>query len=259
MILVVCPSWGKACGIAEYTKSLVAALLEMSVITTRLSPVEGFRLVHLQHEYGLYTSDELREWIRRCEQAGVPLVITMHTACHHAQNDILRTQQIIVHHEVFVSLLGFPQMTVIPIGCGPSISPDPPMLIEARKRLGLTGAYPVIGSFGFLRMQKGYVELVAAAKRLQAFFPKIKVLLVAPKHGFGEYYETTFQAILQRFDLVSLVVLARSWTMEETDIVKTLQCADLLVLNYIASPIGGGLSAAARTCLRTQRPRHGDG
>jgi glycosyltransferase involved in cell wall biosynthesis len=72
-------SWGKTCGIAEYTRYLQAETPEATVGGTSPDP-QLARLVHLQHEDGLHESDvPLAAEVARLHQAGVRVIVTEHT------------------------------------------------------------------------------------------------------------------------------------------------------------------------------------
>lgn len=246
------PTIGKQCGIGEYTQSLTQALQRRG-ITVALTNEKDGNLLHFQHEYSFLPEENIADFFDSRDE---PVVITMHTACNNPDYHrklFSRVRRVIVHHPTFQSLLECPEAVVIPMGCDPVLPIDGAQIITLKHQLGLQDAYPLIGSFGFLRPQKGYVELLLAIRRLAATYPKIAALIVSPRHVGGEHYEDEFLMLVRRMGMANHVVLYREWQpIEQT--IRVLQCADLLVLNYIQQPMGVGISAAAKTCLRTQRP-----
>jgi glycosyltransferase involved in cell wall biosynthesis len=145
------PSWGKPCGIAEYTASLAAELPAARVVK-EAPDLRGVRVLHLQHEGSLFDDAELTRRVREARRAEVPVAITEHTvwpgghpwerdasaliACTERGTDMLRARwadKVIEH---------------IPIGC--------PTWFPPRK----VSRGRVIGAFGFLEWYKGFWRLL---------------------------------------------------------------------------------------------------
>jgi glycosyltransferase involved in cell wall biosynthesis len=148
----------------------------------------------------------------------------------------------------------FPNIEFIPMGC------EPPQLLhdsdvtETRRHLNMDNRSPIVGSFGFLRDQKGYNELLLAVKELKVKYPQIYCLIYAPPHEFGsKFYDEEFFKFIEREKLEDMVLVVRDYS-EKEKMLRILQTADLFVLNYKDSPQGGGISAAVKTLMRTQRP-----
>lgn len=250
------PTWGQACGIAEYTASLARALTRAG-ITVVNTPDAETDLIHIQHEYSFYPTPQSLADACTGWRSQAPIVLTLHSVVHTPSDWRVCEQyveRVIVHAQAARALLETTiPVTVIPMGTGAPHPVDTQAVDTRKAALGLAGAWPVVGSFGFLRSQKGYLELLAAAQRLRPFYPELAVLLVAPKHNTGDEFEQDFLRQVYRLDWQERIHLVRTWQSPD-DVLRTLQCADLLVLNYIPTPIGGGMSAAAKTCLQTGRP-----
>lgn len=280
--LLIVPSWGKNCGIAEYTKTLLEAmrgLKQSSVVfpsycyqeIPKLVKDQNFNLVHLQHEFSFFKSKtELEQLLYSLNELKVKTVITLHSLvpAMNAINELLLTRidDVIVHCADFKRILeglftvntkllpNICNIEVIEMGCGDIFPIDEKRVIETKKNLDLLNRWPIIGSFGFLREQKGYHDLLLAMKELKKQYENILLLIIAPKHEFGsKVYDETFYNFIEKHELGNNVLIIREY-LEETKLLSVLQVADAFVLNYVDSPYGGGISAAVKTLLRVQRP-----
>ena len=270
-ILQVIPSWGKNCGIAEYTKELGVVLesknQKVSIFPsndyTRLLGVIGekkYNVVVFQHEYSFWQDRFiLQDLLIKLKKANVKTVVEMHTYSPlSTYNDIVLeyADEIIVHCDKFKEQLmagnQYKNVNVINLACKDKFE-----IIDNEKikeEIGLINASPVIGSFGFLRDQKGYQDVMLAVKELSKEYPSIKMLLVCPKHEFGSLtYDNSFIRYIEDIGMQNRLILVRDY-LKETQLLEVLSCADSFVLNYKESPAGGGNSAAIKTLLRVGKP-----
>ena len=258
MIDFVIPTWGKACGIAEYTRSLRQSLEMIGEITSVNTPcsIDG-SLRHIQHEYSLFPSvNQVCDLADQAHRSDGHCVMTMHSVMRYPEDHRRMAgalDAIIVHHSTVAELMDYPEAVVIPMGC------DPPFVSTADQRQAIRKRFdvpwsPIIASFGFLRSQKGYLEIIEAIRFMKNQYSQIGLVIVAPTHAFGqEQYEEQFFHQLKQLDMDHRVRVIREW-LSEDDLLTLLQCASAVVLNYIPSPLGGGISAASKMCLRAQRP-----
>lgn len=272
-ICMVIPTWNQPCGIAEYTKQLSTALEKNGkhVIIypdrdlTQLSKLydqKPFGALHIQHEFSFFPDKFLMEKaLDQFRKMGVKIVVTMHSAVRvpvYNQMMIRMADRIILHSESLQSLFlndnpNIPEnVRIVPMGCGNPMSLNG--FIDMRKELGIAERQPIIGSFGFLRDQKGFHEIALAVEILKNKYPNILFFLMAPKHVFGHNaYDDKFFNFIRNRGLEQHVMVYREYLPEE-QLVQTLQCADLFIMNYADAPQGGGISAAIKTVMRTQRP-----
>lgn len=281
-LLMVIPSWGKNCGIAEYTKSLVEHLRKENLdveIYPAADPKDivnfavqhKLNIIHLQHEFSFWPDRSgLKDALEELNSKNIKTVLTLHSFCEGLTSYNLmlakRVDKIIVHAESFKKDFcamksleerfrpDISNVEFVPMGCE-----KPQLLIEkeiqeTREFLGIAGRHPIVGSFGFLREQKGYNDLILAVRALKDKYEKILCLIYAPPHEFGsKVYTEQFFKFIEREGLQNFVLVIREYSKMEK-MLRVLQSADLFVLNYKDDPGGGGISAAVKTLMRTQRP-----
>ena len=270
-ILQVIPSWGKNCGIAEYTKEL-GAVLESKNQKVSIFPSNDYvslfnivnekkyNIVVFQHEYCFWQDRfVLQDLLIKLKKANVKTVIEMHTYSPLStyNNIVLEyADEVIVHCDKFKEQLTagnqYKNVNVINLACKDKFEAIDNGRIK--EDIGLANASPIIGSFGFLRDQKGYKDIILAVKELSKEYPNIKMLLVCPKHEFGSLsYDNSFIRYIEDIGMQDRLILVRDY-LKETQLLEILSCADSFVLNYKESLAGGGNSAAIKTLLRVGKP-----
>ena len=151
------PSWGSPCGVAEYTAHIAACLPGVAITATPPDPA-GVRVLHIQHEHGLFDAAALTAQVQETRAAGVPVVITEHTVSPEAaawerEADVL----------VALTAQGTAQLQArwpgkrvvhLPPGCPTWFPPR-----KARRAR-------VIGVFGFLEPYKGFWSLLKVLRTL---------------------------------------------------------------------------------------------
>lgn len=146
------PSWQSRCGIAEYTAHLRESLPPSVKVVAREPDLRAMRLLHVQHEPGIFDQSQLLNSAWRAKQAGVPVVVTEHSVSDHARSWEQGATAL-----VSLSSLGAAKLKVrwpskriehIPHGC--------PTWFPPRK----TSRSRVIGAFGFLAPHKGFWQLL---------------------------------------------------------------------------------------------------
>lgn len=269
-LMMVVPSWGKNCGIAEYSKQLseefekngnniiIAPTNNIDTIVNAAQE-KGCNAICIQHEYSFFPNRfEFENLLRRLKDNHIKTIIELHSFSPlQYYNDMVLevADSIIVHCNLFKEKLlhgsKYDNIHVIPLFCKNRVDYD---LQPVKQELCILERTPIIGSFGFMREQKGYKEIILAVKELSKKYPKILLLLVAPHHEFGsDSYEEEFLKFVEDKDATDNIVIIREY-MEEEKLLKILACVDIFVLNYKASPAGGGNSAAVKTLMRVQRP-----
>lgn len=151
------PSLGLACGVAEYTTHLVGAL-NVARATERVPDLREVRVLHVQHEGGIFDDAELTRHLQEARRCRIPVAVTEHSigpTAHAWERD---TDVLISLTEQGASQLRrrWPGHRVehIPHGCPTWFPPRKPS----------TGR--TIGAFGFLQPYKGFWQLLDALRAL---------------------------------------------------------------------------------------------
>jgi glycosyltransferase involved in cell wall biosynthesis len=177
--------WGRnvRCGIRTYSEKLVNALAQVGVdIYVIRYPRFGFRspeliescvldkipidkvsVIHVQHEYGLFTPDLEGGFYAYLKRLGKPCVTTMHAIGNFAVDKVVAdvSDKVIVHNDFCARhFQGNPQkVVVIPHGCSPTQTPP---MDECKRALGIDPRIPVVGYQGFISPTKGVEQLIQA-------------------------------------------------------------------------------------------------
>ena len=219
-LLTIIPSWGKHCGIAEYTKDLCAAFEETgkTVVvypTNDLSDVVNYckkttsNVIHIQHEFSFFRNkNQLESIFHEFNNAGIKTVVTMHSFCPglKSYNQILldTADSVLFHSQLFINHMKQTNkckdnIKFIPMGCKAKYPYNFDAVELTKQNLGIQKRHPIIGSFGFLRDQKGFQEIVLAIKKMKKEYPDICFLLVSPQHQFGSpVYDEEFFTCIDR-------------------------------------------------------------
>ena len=228
------PSWGKACGVAEYTADLSGSMSNVRVVAEAPDPA-GLRLLHVQHEPSLVSDAELTRRVQAARAIGVPIAVTEHTIGREARAWERET-------DVLVSLTGrgaswlrerWPNKRVeyLPMGCPTWFPPRK----QTRGR--------VIGAFGFLEQHKGFWRLLDVLQTV----PGTELLLL------GHARQPEIEARWER-DAAGLPVRRERAFLPVEEVARRLAAeADLLVFWYDDLPIAAA-SYAARIGLATGVP-----
>jgi glycosyltransferase involved in cell wall biosynthesis len=146
------PSWQSRCGIAEYTAHLKEFLPSSVKIVAQNPELRSSRLLHIQHECGIFDPTDIVTVTRHATQVGVPVVVT-----EHGVDEYPRPWEHQVSAIVALNTLGAERLKArwpgkrieyIPHGC--------PTWFPPRK----TSRAKVIGAFGFLEDYKGFWQLL---------------------------------------------------------------------------------------------------
>lgn len=268
-VLLVVPSWGSICGVAEYTKSLASALQELGcsvrvaggqdIGPDRLAKLVGAgEIVHFQYEYSLYDLEVLRATLDRLRTMKAPTVLTLHSYTEEAarHNDLLRTvHPIIVHAESTRQKLlssGWQPagLHVIPMGVKRFTLPprsSPP------EQMG-PGEGPHIGFVGLMHWHKGLLQLATAVKYLRRVYPGIRchVFSSVGTAPHCRSFLTHFLNECRAGGLEEVVSLHLGYEPEEK-LVARLHAMDVNVLPYEDCGYWS-TSAAVRLLMACRRP-----
>jgi len=227
-------SWGTPCGISEYTRHLVDEIPSLHV-TARPPEPRTVRLLHIQHEPGIYHAESLTQYTEQAQQAGLPLAITEHRVVAQmcpweADAEVLIS--LTAHGtEILKKRWPYKQVYHFPCGC-------PTWSLQPKAVRG-----KVIGAFGFLHPTKGFWRLLEVLRAL----PGTQLLMFshARKPGVEERWEQDAAGLPVRriAEFLPIREIACHLAME----------ADILVYWYDEVPHAAA-SAAVRVGLATGVP-----
>ena len=266
---MIVPSWGARCGVAEYSKALVEALVFVAGSECRVKVSRGDLraedlrsamepgVVHIQHEYGLYSTPALRFLIATARSWGIPAIATMHdflTQAHERNELIKSCVDVIIVHSTQLSeeliRLGAPagRVRIIPMGCREYPLGDRNAI---RRSLGIDDS-PAIGFFGFALPSKGIFELAAATKLLRRDHPGLVCFMFGASPFFAESSASEIRAEMAARGLGEGVILKSDY-MPLEEVVNYLHAMDVNILPY--RNVGFiGTSSAVRVLMAARRP-----
>jgi len=197
--------WHAKCGVASYSEKLSLALSRLGVevyivklhrtgvkdpdymqfLATRIP--EHVDLIHVQHEYGLFSYCE-EAFYAAARELGKPIVTTLHGGGGFQQDEEIArySDVVVVHNRWQASRYGRP-CVIIPHGVEPR---QPLPKVEARRLLGVKASY-VAGCFGFISPYKGLEDILYAASKLR----DVEFLIAG---GWHLDHETRYMAELKR-------------------------------------------------------------
>ncbi len=224
----------------------------------------GPDVVHLNVNLSLFSARFLLSLRTLLRLRGVPLVATLHGRDGGSPlrrlavwrfYRALRGVDLVVHNDAHAKELrarGHRRVHVVPHGL-PPLSSRP--VSEARARLGLDPARPVLTHFGFLFPHKGVLEVVRAVADLKARgFPRLYYWIcgaVYRTRASRRYFARVAREVA-RLGLTDDVHLTGEFVSEEQALLA-MQAATLVVLNY-RDGSAQGASGAVRRALSSGRP-----
>jgi glycosyltransferase involved in cell wall biosynthesis len=274
-LILICPSWGRVCGIASYSHQLREGLrvlgVESDVATTpaSLAGLLGNRRhdgILLQHEYGLYYFN-LIAMLNQADRSGLPFIITMHNSDHRnwmgAQHLFLfKTRaKLVVHSRITLNNLlktrqpvDASRLTIIPMG-SPDLEDQFGPVDDVRREMGLPAGGFVVGFGGFAAEHKGIPNLIQALFRL----PDVTGYVNAAVHPVNPH------AVDAIYDSVGLdrlpgergvyrnVTISHEWIPDEK-FGRFQNALDVIVLPYSMHGESISTSMMAHVALACRRP-----
>ncbi len=267
-VLLVIPSWGQRCGVAEYTRFLVDEIRSQGFVAEVargqdgeiLSLVRrgGFHVAHVQFEYQLYDPAHLGRLVRRLRTQGIQVMATVHDFLpgQVAANRLIKDEfaDVIVHSARLrdeLERIGIDRsrIHIIPMGC-----PKMALVDESAVRASLgVGPGPALGYFGFALPQKGIIELAIAARALrESVFPHLRVFVFAAPAFFGSGYVSELAGFLKDAGLAEGLVLRTDY-LPVQEVANMLHAMDINVLPY-REVAYIGTSSAVRVLMAAEKP-----
>ncbi|MBI4457630.1 glycosyltransferase [Candidatus Uhrbacteria bacterium] len=232
----------------------------------KMNNLDRVKLVHIQHEFGIFGGEFGAHLLRFTETCVKPMVITFHTvlpAPAPAMRDVVRRLSGDVHRVTVMTQLakrllrdayGVPEekIDVIPHG----IPPTPYQTsAKAKVALGFEGR-SVLLTFGLLSRNKGIEYVIEALPPVVKRHPNALYLVLGATHPDvvqheGEVYRASLVRRVRELGLEKNVFFYNEYVSGE-DLLKFLQAADVYVATSLdpAQAVSGTLSYA----LGTGRP-----
>jgi glycosyltransferase involved in cell wall biosynthesis len=228
------PSWRSTCGVAEHAAHLVSELPPVRV-TSEPPDVHGLRLLHVEHEPGLFRGIDLRAHLRRVREARVPIAVTEHAVVGHDspfehEADLLIALTMRGAEILRARSVG-KRVEYVAHGC-------PTWFPARQQRPGR-----VIGAFGFLEAHKGFWHLLEVLRQV----PDTSLLLFS--HAKSPDLARRWEA-----DAANLPVRRVTDFLPSAEVARRLAAeADVLVFWYDEMPHASA-SGAVRVGLATGVP-----
>jgi glycosyltransferase involved in cell wall biosynthesis len=150
------PTWRTPCGIAEYARSLADHLPGVRVSGPK-PPLAGARLLHVQHEHGIFDGSDLQRTLEAARSSRVPCIVTEHAVLRAGSPWEIYPNALIAHTARGADTLRL--RSTAPVYCVPHGCPTwfPPRKPKRGR---------VLGVFGFLERRKGFWSLLDALRAL---------------------------------------------------------------------------------------------
>lgn len=281
-------SWGVRCGVAEYSRQMVEALVpvcaaELTVLADRRTPEgdgvrhawsagDGFdpeataaavaavdpEILLVQHQPGLVPWDRLSELLRDRRLRRRVVAVTLHSTRHlwtlpdDVQARVLaalaETSRVIVHGAD--DLDAFRARGLENVVVVPQGAPAP----FAQEAPGSGGAHdaPLVGTYGFLLPHKGFGDLVAAFALLRRTHPGARLRMVTAAYdGSSDALREALAAEAARLGVADGIEWHTDFLPPERSLELLAGC-DVVVMPYERTLEAS--SAALRTALAALRP-----
>lgn len=219
-------------------------------LSTRMTP----DIIHIQHEFGLYGSQngvQIIDLIVRYRMVGVPVATTLHTVYSDLPDDkiillqlILNESNLVIVHEnyqkeILLKLFGpdhDTKISVIPHGVRENIMEE-----HGKRKLELEGK-KVILLCGYFRPTKGFHRIVKIFPQVVEKIPNALLLIAGKSRGleFMDYQKEFFEMINQSPVTEHILVLRGQFPQHTFDTI--ISAADLVCLPYNKSGQSGILA-----------------
>lgn len=269
-ILMFIPTYGKKCGIAEYSAKLVKEFenqKHLVIVSNNVEEVisgkigDKFDCLHIQHEYGILSGECFVILCHWAKLHNIPIFVTMHSLVKNNMRydfyNILISDyadKVIVHSqnqkEYFTISSSKNNTTIIPLGMTNYNIKDNYKFSKDKIR---------IATFGLFSTGKGLTEIIIMCEKFMKFSNlKIELFIHSPfndvcSHIVIKQQYSNFLSFAERFDWVEV---STDYSKSLEDIVKKLNQYDLIFLNYKSSNALdiASVSSAVNESLASLRP-----
>lgn len=262
---MLCPTFQKNCGIGQYSVGLIYGMRDIGLrpdqyatyepeMAATLARDKGAALLHIQHEFSFYKQPNIENAYKILRESGIGSVTTLHSVVEDRDqmaSVMVGSDVCLVHSETQkeLALKAVPNadVRIVPMGAVQ-------VRLMNRDRLKANHGFApddfVIGSFGFMRPQKGYDTLINALSYLP---DHVKLMIYASPHEFGsDAWDEDFMRMVEQFG-PERITLIREQLPSKQDVINVLQMCDVLSL-ACRDFDGIGISSAVMDCASAGRP-----
>ena len=292
--LGVLSTWNTKCGIATYTDHLLrsASIHDVKIFApinqevvgedsdyvrrmwsvgkseNRLLPVfhelclDKTNLVFIQFNYGFFNHPELSDFVLRCKQADIRVVITLHSTVdpvvHKRERSAYYLQYLKSTLEICDRILvhSIPDMNRLKsLGVVGNVAliPHGVNLYHNEDGSHTKSQLPIVSTYGFCLPNKGLLNIVKATALLRDAGTPVRLKLVNAEYPAPESasHIKEIAKLVAELDLESLISTEHRFLTDE-DAAKALSESDLVVFAYQST--GESASGAVRYGLSCTRP-----
>ncbi len=226
----------------QVLRHITAGNIEDYIALAReLNEHDDIKLIHIQHEFGLFGGDWGDYLIPFFQIIEKPVVVTFHTVLPNPDRRLLRIVKLILEHckavvvmnafskQILLEEYGAKEqdIVVIPHGIPYVASPNGH---EERERLGLENHF-VLSTFGLLSPGKGIEYALSALPRVVKRFPNLLYLIIGVTHPLvrkeaGETYRNFLLHEVERLNLQNNVRFYNKYLTTE-EIIGFLRSTDV--------------------------------
>lgn len=269
-ILMFIPTYGKKCGIAEYSLKLVKEFENQNhlvIISNNIEEVingkigNEFDCLHIQHEYGIISGESFVILCHWAKLHNIPIFVTMHSLVEgHIRYDFYNilisdyVDNVIVHsklqQEFFEVSSSKKNTTIIPLGM---------VNYNIKNKYKYYKDKIRIASFGLFSTSKGLAEtIIMCEKYMKLSGINIELFIHSPFNDVGQHIviKQQYSNLLNFANKFSWVEFSSDYSKSLEDVVKKLNLYDLILLNYRSSNVLdlASVSSAINESLASLRP-----
>ncbi|HEY4509984.1 MAG TPA: glycosyltransferase [Candidatus Paceibacterota bacterium] len=210
-------------------------------LARELNQREDIKLIHVQHEFGLFGGDYGNYLIPFFQIIEKPVVVTFHTVLPNPNPSLLRVVRLILQHskavivmntfskQILLDEYGAKEQDVVVIPHGIPYVASPNGETE-KQRMGFQD-HLVLSTFGLLSPGKGIEYALQALPRVVKKFPNVLYLIIGVTHPIvrkeaGETYRNFLLGQVQKLNLQNNVRFYNKYLTTE-EIVSFLRSTDI--------------------------------
>jgi len=210
-------------------------------LARELNARDDIKLIHVQHEFGLFGGDHGDYLIPFFQIIEKPVVVTFHTVLPAPNQSLLRVVKLILEHskavvvmnefskQILLEEYGAKEQDIVVIPHGIPYVASPNGQTE-KQRMGLQDHF-VLSTFGLLSPGKGIEYALQALPKVLKRFPNLLYLIIGVTHPIvrkeaGETYRNFLHRQVEKLNLQNNVRFYNKYLTEE-EIISFLRSTDV--------------------------------